>query len=114
MKSRASIFQSLPYDVEKQLKHLGQRIRLARTRRNVTIQEIAERIGSGPRAVMDAEKGKPSTGIGVYAALLWALDLHDALKELADPSKDEVGLRWERIRGRVRARRSRGNIDNDF
>ncbi len=33
----------------------------------LTIKDVAEKIGAGPRAVMDAEKGKPSTSIAVYA-----------------------------------------------
>ncbi|MCU7936191.1 MAG: helix-turn-helix domain-containing protein [Candidatus Thiodiazotropha sp. (ex Dulcina madagascariensis)] len=57
------------------LKRLGANLRTARLRRNLTIKEIADKIGTGPRAVMDAEKGRPSTGIVVYTALLWAYDL---------------------------------------
>ena len=34
--------------------------------------EVAQRIGTGRRAVRDAERGKASTGVAVYAALLWA------------------------------------------
>ena len=41
---------------------------------------------------MDAEKGKASTGIGVYAALLWVYDLLEPLEDLANPAKDEQGL----------------------
>ena len=44
-------------------------LRTARLRRNLTIQDVADKIGTGPRAVADTEKGKSSTGIVVYVAL---------------------------------------------
>lgn len=71
---------------------LGKRLRIIRLRRNMTIAEVAERIGTGPRAVMDAEKGKPSTSIVVYAALLWLYDQLSQLEEVADTLKDNQGL----------------------
>ena len=88
-------------------------LRTARLRRNLTIREVAEKIGTGPRAVMDAERGKLSTGIAVYAALLWTHDLLQPLRELADPLSDEEGLALDRLGGRVRARSGQG-LDNDF
>jgi hypothetical protein len=41
---------------------------------------------------MDAEKGKASTGIAVYSALLWLYGLDQPLEDLANPVKDEQGL----------------------
>ena len=68
---------------------------------------------TGPRAVMDAERGKLSTGIAVYAALLWTHDLLQPLRELADPLADEEGFALDRLAGRERARRGNG-LENDF
>lgn len=102
-----------PYAVEEVLKSLGENLRRARLRRNLTIQEVASKIGTGPRAVMDAEKGKPSTGMVVYAALLWVFDLLGQLDEVADPSTDKEGLALDALRGRKRARKSAG-LDNEF
>ena len=62
---------------------------------------------------MDAEKGKPSTGIVVYAAALWLFDLLPQFEQLADPSTDREGLALEAAKGRKRACASRG-LDNDF
>ena len=102
-----------PYPVEEALKRLGGDLRTARLRRNLTIAEVARKIGTGPRAVMDAEKGKPSTGMVVYAALLWVFDLLGQLDEVADPSADKEGLALEARKGRKRARKSAG-LDNEF
>ncbi len=75
MVAKNQLLQAPPYQVEQALKRLGENLRTARIRRKLTIEEVAQKIGTGRRAVMDAEKGKASTGIGVYAALLWAYDL---------------------------------------
>ena len=82
-------------------------------RRNLTIDDMAEKIGTGERAVADAEKGKPSTGIAVYAAMLWALDLLDQMADVAVPEKDEEGQTLALFRERARARPKTG-LDNDF
>jgi transcriptional regulator with XRE-family HTH domain len=102
-----------PYAVEQALKRLGENLRTARVRRNIRIEDAAERIGTGPRAVMDAEKGKPSTGIVVYAALLWLYDLLQPLEELADPLRDKEGVALEASKARTRARKG-GGLNNDF
>jgi transcriptional regulator with XRE-family HTH domain len=99
--------------VEKALKRLGANLRAARIRRNITVEDAAVRIGTGPRAVMDAEKGKPSTGIVVYAALLWLYDLLQSFEDLADPQKDEEGISLQSAKVRARARKS-GGLENDF
>src|SRR5580658_7025518 len=102
-----------PHAVEQALKTLGTNLRTARLRRKMTIDDVAKRIGTGPRAVMDAEKGKPSTGVAVYMALLWVYDLLTPVEDLADPMKDKEGLARESASERVRARKS-GALDNDF
>ncbi|MDZ4836967.1 MAG: XRE family transcriptional regulator [Candidatus Melainabacteria bacterium] len=95
------------------MKRLGQNLRIARIRRNLTIADVAERIGTGPRPVMDAEKGKGSTGFVVYAALLWLYDQLGQLEGVADPTQDFEGLVLESARARSRASKPRG-LDNDF
>jgi transcriptional regulator with XRE-family HTH domain len=102
-----------PFAVQQALKRLGENLRTARIRRRLTIREAAEKIGTGPRAVMDAERGNPSTGIVVYSALLWLYDLLEPMGSLADPLKDVEGLSLEASRSRLRVRRS-GSLDNDF
>ncbi len=102
-----------PYEVEQAIKRLGKNLRIARLRRNMTIEQVAGKIGTGSRAVMDAEKGRLGTGIANYAALLWAYDLLGPMIELADPARDQEGMALERLSGRERASTSEG-LDNDF
>jgi transcriptional regulator with XRE-family HTH domain len=109
--ARNKLLESPPHSVEQALKRLGGNLRTARIRRKITIAAAAERIGTGARAVMDAEKGKPSTGIAVYAALLWLYDLLEPIDDLADPARDREGLSLEKTR--ARARKGRG-LDREF
>ena len=113
MTARNLLIDAPPYEVEQAIKRLGRDLRTARLRRNFTIDEVAEKIGTGPRAVTDAEKGKLSTGIAVYTALLWAYDLLRPFQEIADPLADSEGLALDQLGGRKRARSGKG-LDNDF
>jgi len=113
MTAKNTLIQAPPYPVERTVKNLGANLRTARLRRNLTIGDVAEKIGTGPRAVSDAEKGKISTGIAVYTALLWVYDLLGPMNELADPAFDEEGLSLSLSKDRARARAKEG-LDDDF
>jgi len=113
MAARNPLIAAPPYAVEQTLKRLGANLRTARVRRGLTVESVSKKIGTGYRAVADAEKGKPSTGIAVYAALLWAFDLLGQLDAVADPSRDAEGQALARSREPSRARRSKV-MDNDF
>ena len=113
MSAKNTLIQAPPYPVEQAIQRLGANLRTARLRRNLTIEEVGEKIGTGPRAVTDAEKGKVSTGIAVYIALLWVYDLLGPMNELADPALDEEGLSLSLSKDRARARAKEG-LDNDF
>jgi transcriptional regulator with XRE-family HTH domain len=111
MTAKNTLLQAPPYAVDRAIKRLGSNLRTARLRRNLTIEEVGEKIGTGPRAVSGAEKGKVSTGIAVYIALLWTYDLLDQLRDIADPGLDEAGLNLSLSRERARAKQG---LDNEF
>lgn len=113
MAKKNTLIEAPPYAVEQAIKRLGANLRTARLRRNLTIGNVAEKIGTGPRAVSDAEQGKISTGVAVYAALLWAYDLLGPIEALADPATDEEGLALSTRRTRARAEKP-GALDSDF
>lgn len=113
MTQKNKLLVTPPYAVEEAIKRLGANLRTARLRRSLTIQEVAEKIGTGPRVIADAEKGKITTGVGVYAALLWVLNLLEQLNEVADPMKDDEGQTLALSKGGERVRRG-GDLDNDF
>jgi transcriptional regulator with XRE-family HTH domain len=113
MPARNTLMHATPFPVETALRGLGANLRLARLRRNMTAEDVAQRIGAGRRAVSDAERGKPTTSMATYAALLWAYGLLDDLSRLAEPARDKEGLALERASGRSRASRGEA-LDNDF
>lgn len=113
MVARNELLIAPPYAIEQALKRLGADLRTARLRRNLTLDDMAQKIGAGVRAVADAEKGKPSTSIAVYTAMLWAMDLLAQLDEVALPERDEEGRALASARERTRAR-SKTRLDNDF
>ncbi len=113
MKPRNALLAAPPYQVEQTLKKLGADLKVARLRRNLTGEEVAQKIGTSRFAVSDAEKGKLSTAVAVYAALLWAYGLIDRLADLADPKKDEEGARQSLNREPIRARHRR-KVSSEF
>lgn len=113
MTAKNTLTQAPPYAVERAIKRLGSNLRTARLRRNLTIEDVANKIGTGPRAVSDAEQGKITTSIAVYTALLWTFDLLSPMEQLADPSTDDEGLALSMRRERARAGRPE-ELDSDF
>jgi hypothetical protein len=113
MVARNNLLEAPPFAVEQALTKLGRNLRLARLRRQQTIAETAKRIGTGSRAIRDAETGKPSTAIAVYAALLWTYDLLSPIDELANPLKDREGLARVAAAEGYRAHKPDA-LDNDF
>lgn len=113
MAARNPLLAAPPYQVEQALKTLGGNLRTARLRRNLSIEDVAAKIGVGRHVVADAEKGKPSTGIAIYVGLLWAYGLTGQMAHVADPDTDEEGRLLAKRSERIHARSS-GVLDNDF
>lgn len=63
---------------EEILKQMGQQIKLARLRRHISVNLVAERAGISRATVWAVEKGSPSVAIGYYAVVLHALGNMDA------------------------------------
>ena len=113
MTARNMLTTAPPYAVEDALRRLGSNLRTARIRGRLTIREVAGKIGTRPRPVSDAEKGKPSTGVAVNVVLLWTYRLLHRPEDVADPALDKEGLALALRREPVRVRRSK-LMDNDF
>jgi len=113
MTAKNALTTAPPYPVEQALKRLGANLRTARLRRNLTIKDIAQKIGTGPKPVSDAEKGKASTSAAVYMALLWAYDLLAPMETVADPGSDREGFALSAQRERARTK-SPTELDSDF
>lgn len=59
------------------LRQMGEQIKLARLRRELSAELVAQRAGVSRATVWNVEKGNPSVAIGIYAAVLHALNNMD-------------------------------------
>ncbi len=113
MSKNNTLYNGIPLQVENVIKMLGQNLKTARLRRNLSIQSVADKIGVSRNLVAAAEKGSVSSSISLYIALLWVYDLQDTVKDLANPLKDEVGLQLAKLKEPKKSREVM-EIDNDF
>lgn len=94
----------IPLPVERALKQLGHSLSLARRRRRISQDMLAERIGASVATVRRMEDGHPGTALQHLARALHVFGELEKLNALLDTSTDEVGLALmdERLPQRVR------------
>ena len=73
--------------VERILIDLGERIRLARLRRNIRAQLLADRAGISRQTLSTLENGSGSVSLATFIQVLFVLGLEKDLEEVA---KDDV------------------------
>lgn len=56
----------LPRKLEQKMQIVGEQIKLARLRRNLSVAQVAERATCSPLTVSRIEKGTPTVAIGIY------------------------------------------------
>ena len=72
---------------QKILAQMGEQIKLARLRRELSMELVAERAGISRATLWSIEKGSPSVSMGAYAAALHALNNMD--RDLLLIAKDD-------------------------
>lgn len=78
---------------KKIFEQIGENIKLARKRRKLTIQQVAERAGIHRATLYRIEKGDPAVSIGLYFNVFRVLNLQDDFLKLA--SDDEFGRKLQ-------------------
>lgn len=73
--------------IQRILQRMGEQIKLARLRRNIPVEIIADRAGLGRTTVWAIEKGSPSVSMGAYAKTFHAIEGMD--KDLLLICKDD-------------------------
>lgn len=81
----------LPREVLKHLEELGQRVRIARVRRRMSTDDLAQACGIGRRTLYRIENGEPGIALGTFLSVLWKLALLDTIRAVANPDTDEHG-----------------------
>ena len=77
----------LPRKLEQKMSVVGEQIKLARLRRNLSVAQVAERATCSPLTVSRIEKGVSTVSIGIYLRVLYALQLDDDILWLAKEDK---------------------------
>ena len=80
MKVRTSLL--LP-TADRIIKEFGNNLKLARRRRKLSVEQIAERAGISRTTLWLVEKGAPSVAMGTYAQVLFVLGLEKDLLKVA-------------------------------
>jgi transcriptional regulator with XRE-family HTH domain len=102
-----------PAAVLNALAKLGRDIATARIRRRLREEDLATRAGITRMTLRRVEAGALGTGIGAYAAVLWALGLHHDLTDAAAPERDIEGQTLEAARRGERVRLP-GRLNDEF
>ena len=87
--TKSTMGTKLPRKLEQKMQIVGEQIRLARLRRNLSVAQVAERATCSQLTVSRIEKGVPTVAIGIYLRVLYALQLDDDILSLA--KDDELG-----------------------
>lgn len=104
----------LPQEILDVLTEMGGNLRTARLRRNMTIDEVAGRVGVHRETLALVERGNPNVAVGSYVAALWVYGLLPDAKAFASPENDEAGLALQAADSRARARPGLGGMSDDF
>ena len=87
--TKSTMGTKLPRKLEQKMQIVGEQIKLARLRRNLSVAQVAERATCSPLTVSRIEKGVPTVAIGIYLRVLYALQLDEDILSLA--KDDELG-----------------------
>lgn len=105
MNMRKAVYNIMP-GTEEILKTMGEQIKLARLRRNLSTEIVAERAGISRSTLWKVESGNPAVAMGIYASVLHALNNMD--KDLLQIAKDdELGRQLQDLNLMTRKRATR-------
>ncbi len=81
--SKSTFGKTMPRVLSKHLEIMGEQIKLARKRRHLSMQDIADRATVSRLTISKVENGDPTVSIGIYARVLYALNLEKDITLLA-------------------------------
>lgn len=95
----------LPRKLEQKMQIVGEQIKLARLRRNLSMAQVSECATCSPLTVGRIEQGAPTVAIGIYLRVLYALQLDDDILLLA--KEDAMGKALQDLSLKKRKRASK-------
>lgn len=103
--AKTTMGTKLPRKLEEKMATVGEQIKLARLRRNLSIAQVAERATCSPLTISRIEKGTPTVAIGIYLRVLYALQLEDDILLIAQ--QDVLGRQLQDLALKHRERASK-------
>lgn len=93
--------------VARVIEKLGKDVSLARRLRRIPTEDFARQMGVSRATLHRLENGDPGISLNTLAMAMFALGRLDAVADLADPTKDDVGLMLTRQEAPRRVQRPR-------
>lgn len=103
--TKGTMGKKLPRKLEENMSIVGEQIKLARLRRNLTQKQIADRAMISVLTLTRVEKGQANVTIGIYLRVLYALQLSDDILWLA--KEDPIGRELQDLNLKHRERASK-------
>ena len=81
--SRKTFGKVMPRPLTRNLELMGEQIMLARKRRHLSMQDVADRATVTRLTMSKVEHGDPTVAMGIYARVLYALNLESDITLIA-------------------------------
>ncbi len=101
--AKNTMANKLPRKLMQKMAIVGEQIKLARLRRNLSMAQVAERATCSEVTLCKVEKGLPTVSMGIYLRVLYALQLDDDVLLLAKDDKLGRALQDMGLKNRQRA-----------
>lgn len=101
--SKNTMGTKLPRKLEQKMAIVGEQIKMARLRRNLSMAQVAERATCSEVTLNKVEKGLSTVSMGIYLRVLYALQLDDDILLLAKDDKLGKDLQDMQLKNRRRA-----------
>ncbi|MCL7489560.1 MAG: helix-turn-helix domain-containing protein [Desulfobulbaceae bacterium] len=92
--------------MQERIRQIGSNLQLARKRRQKSVKQAAEMIGTSESSVRRMESGDPSVKIATFLAAIEVYQLDNSLR-FAEPEDDVIGLTLDKQRLPQRVRRKK-------
>ena len=113
MSQKIKVQEGLPAEARALIAQLGERIRIARKRRAITMEDMASRMFVTRKTLARLENGDLGVSLAVFTSALWILGLEKDLHAIAAPEQDKIGLyrQQQRLPKRVRQKSSLDDLN---
>ncbi len=98
----------------KELALLGEFVKIARKRRDISLRDMAARMMVSVPTVMNLEKGSPTVSLGIFMRALSVLDIGKNLVNELAPEKDAIGMGIEIRRVKMKGEHTKLKQNLDF